>query len=322
MGNGITSFVQANPLPNEKGKPPSDGNFWIRTSKAECFGFNRATSASPGYNQTGILRYNGDSTATPTSTDWANIPVACSDEPYESLRPILPWTVQKPPSNDPAGGVGENFTVQFKPNQGSIFPLAKFSMGGDDFNPLRIDYGDPTFLNLNYTGKWDPLFVVFPENYTATSWVYMLLKGLSGKTFGAHPIHLHGHDFAILQQIENATFPNKLNLKYDNPPRRDVVLLPTNGYVVIAFKTDNPGAWLVHCHIAYHASFGLAMQMIERQKAAAEIWPSFETSKALQNAQVGCNNWNKWWGDCMNWWPGDGRNCLRGEDEFSPDSGI
>lgn len=41
-----------------------------------------------------------------------------------------------------------------------------------------------------------------------------------------------------------------------NPPRRDVVLLPANGYVAIAFKPDNPGAWLMHCHIAWHASAG------------------------------------------------------------------
>jgi len=135
-------------------------------------------------------------------------------------------------------------------------------------------------------------------------------------------IHLHGHDFAILQQIENATFPAKLNLTLDNPPRRDVVLLPTDGYVVIAFKTDNPGTWLMHCHIAYHASFGLALQIMERQQAAAAIWPSVTRSHALQTAQNGCNNWNEWWGNCTNWWPGDGSSCEYGDLGFAPDSGI
>jgi len=226
------------------------------------------------------------------------------------------------PANDPTGGVGENFTVQFKNGQSTIFPLAKFSMGADDFDPLQIDYGNPIFLKLNYTGKWNPLWVVIPENYKSTDWVYMVLKGLNGSTSGQHPIHLHGHDFAILQQIEKAEFPNGLNLKFDNPPRRDVVLLPSNGYVVIAFKTDNPGSWLMHCHIAYHASFGLALQVLERQQAAAAIWPSVKTSHALQAAQNGCNEWNKWWGDCKNWWPGDGSTCEYGENAFEPDSGI
>lgn len=40
---------------------------------------------------------------------------------------------------------------------------------------------------------------------------------------------------------------------------------------------NNPGTWLMHCHIAYYASFGLAMQIMERQKAAAEIWLSLRT---------------------------------------------
>ena len=59
-------------------------------------------------------------------------------------------------------------------------------------------------------------------------------------------IHLHGHDFAILEQAENRVLDyGFLNLTFDNPPRRDVVLLPRNGYIVIAFKTDNPG--LLRC---------------------------------------------------------------------------
>jgi hypothetical protein len=108
----------------------------------------------------------------------------------------------------------------------------------------------------------------------------------------------------------------------DNPPRRDVVLLPDDGYVVIAFKTDNPGSWLLHCHIADHASFGLALQILERQSAAREIWPSLNASNALRTANNLCHNWTKWWGDCNNWWPGDGKGCLIGEADFSPDSGI
>lgn len=141
-----------------------------------------------------------------------------------------------------------------------------------------------------------------------------------------HEIHLHGHDFAILQQNEGEKFPKGLNLKKVNPPRRDVILLPTDGYVVIAFKTDNPGAWLVHCHIADHASMGLAMQIMERQSAAREIWPNVTSSHALQVAKTGCEKWNEWWGDCKNWWHSDkdipGASCKFGELGASPDSGI
>lgn len=112
-----------------------------------------------------------------------------------------------------------------------------------------------------------------------------------------YQIHLHGHDFAILQQNYVNEFPDGLNLNLKTPPRRDVVLLPDTGYVVIAFKTDNPGTWIVHCHIAFHAAFGLALQILEKQKTAANLWPSLEKSHALAEAQKTCNNWNKWWGE-------------------------
>lgn len=139
-------------------------------------------------------------------------------------------------------------------------------------------------------------------------------------------IHLHGHDFAILQQAENRTLDyGNLELKFDNPPRRDVVLLPADGFVVIAFKTDNPGSWLLHCHIARHAAEGLAMQILERQRDADALWP-WKTSGAIAAARQTCAEWHAWHGDCNNWWPGGEAGCRRNESDpvyaFQDDSGI
>jgi hypothetical protein len=129
----------------------------------------------------------------------------------------------------------------------------------------------------------------------------------------------------MLQVNEKDKFPKGLNIKTDNPPRRDVVLLPTDGYVILAFKTDNPGTWLVHCHIARHAGEGLAMQIMERQKSAAAIWPSDGTSHAINVTKDGCRKWNEWWNNCTNWWSPDGKpgsSCELGTTIASPDSGI
>lgn len=41
--------------------------------------------------------------------------------------------------------------------------------------------------------------------------------------------------------------------------------LPAGGHLAIAFLLDNPGAWLAHCHIAWHASQGLSMEFVESQ---------------------------------------------------------
>ncbi|KAI1613469.1 multicopper oxidase-domain-containing protein [Exophiala viscosa] len=326
IGQRYHVIVTADPFANPGNPIPKDGNYWIRTWRANCFFFPQGDD---GYERAGILRYDNTSNALPSTLPWSsnpygNISTRCSDETYSSLKPIVPWTIG-PAANAPPDQVGESFAVQLQRSP-NIFPLALFSVGADDFIPLQIDYSSPTFLKLGYKGKWDDRAVVIPENYTDTDWVYMVIKGrkLYSNSTGAHPIHLHGHDFAILQQIENATYPDRLDLKRDNPPRRDVVFLPDSGYVVIAFKTDNPGTWLLHCHIATHASFGLGLQILERQKAATDIWPSLDQSEALRTAQAGCDRWNQWWGDCKNWWNATGTDssCGLGNDGFSPDSGI
>lgn len=104
-------------------------------------------------------------------------------------------------------------------------------------------------------------------------------------------MHLHGHDFAILEQAGNKVFnPNNVSLNLDNPPRRDVVLLPKTGYVIIAFKADNPGTWLVHCHIAFHVAEGLGMQILENQQAANDLWP--QGSSAINDADQLCQAWS------------------------------
>jgi len=93
-----------------------------------------------------------------------------------------------------------------------------------------------------------------------------------------------------------------------------VVLLPRNGFVVIAFRTDNPGAWLMHCHIARHASEGLALQILERRRDADIIWPR-NSSPAVRRAEAVCADWRAWQADCRNWEGGCG-------SLFQDDSGI
>lgn len=100
---------------------------------------------------------------------------------------------------------------------------------------------------------------------------------------------MHGHDiFVLAQGAGNYSASIPLNLV--NPPRRDVALLPANGYLVLAFKTDNPGVWLMHCHIGWHVTEGFAMQFVER---AAEI-PALLDTKVLNST---CESWNDHAGD-------------------------
>ncbi len=85
-------------------------------------------------------------------------------------------------------------------------------------------------------------------------------------------MHVHGHDMSVLGTGTGAWDSSLVpTLNFKNPTRRDTVMLqgsagPGNpaGYTVIGFQTDNPGAWVMHCHIVWHVGDGLALQFIER----------------------------------------------------------
>ncbi|KAL3426474.1 multicopper oxidase [Phlyctema vagabunda] len=332
IGQRYTVVVEANPL-NESSPLAADGNYWIRTQIASCFG---QTGEPPtGYDEVGILRYNASSKSDPTTKRWPGISLDCSDEAYTSLHPILPWTVKAPSNGDinaAAPRFGEEFDVAFTGGNKKTkpYPLASFMMDNSNRSvSMRINYSDPIFLHLNPDPKKKfqipELWRVQPENYTNNEWIYLVLHGLGGKTT-AHPIHLHGHDFALLEQASNKTWdPYNMDLKLNNPPRRDVVLLPTDGYVVIAFKADNPGPWLIHCHIAFHISKGLGMQIMEDQAEAFKIWP--DDDSAIVEAERVCKNWRDWQSNITNWAnPPISRkgNCTEEDIEmcFQDDSGV
>jgi hypothetical protein len=74
--------------------------------------------------------------------------------------------------------------------------------------------------------------------------------------------------------------------------RRDVAMLPASGYLVLGFYTDNPGVWLLHCHIGWHTSEGLALQIVER---ASEIPALYESGTATgMLLEDTCAKWNAW----------------------------
>jgi FtsP/CotA-like multicopper oxidase with cupredoxin domain len=44
-----------------------------------------------------------------------------------------------------------------------------------------------------------------------------------------------------------------------DPPLKDTVVVPDAGFTVLRFLADNPGYWLMHCHMAWHNHLGMAL---------------------------------------------------------------
>ncbi|XP_014515541.1 laccase-7 [Vigna radiata var. radiata] len=76
-----------------------------------------------------------------------------------------------------------------------------------------------------------------------------------------HPIHLHSFNFYVLAQgfgnYDANVDESKFNL--DNPQIRNTIAVPVGGWAVIRFQANNPGMWLMHCHLETHLPWGLAM---------------------------------------------------------------
>ncbi|PCG96276.1 Multicopper oxidase, type 2 [Penicillium occitanis (nom. inval.)] len=82
----------------------------------------------------------------------------------------------------------------------------------------------------------------------------------------AHPMHLHGHNFWVLAQGKGDW--DGTITRPTNPQMRDVQIVERGfpyepAYIVIEYKADNPGIWPFHCHVAWHVSDGLYINLIE-----------------------------------------------------------
>ena len=103
-------------------------------------------------------------------------------------------------------------------------------------------------------------------------------------------MHLHGHNFNVLSEGPG-TWDGTIN-HIENTQRRDVQLLqpgsPLPGapsHLVIQYNTDNPGVWPFHCHIAWHVSAGLYVNLMEQTDLITKrVIPS--------SSQQTCQDWH------------------------------
>ena len=156
---------------------------------------------------------------------------------------------------------------------------------------FRADYNDPLLLEakLGHT--------TFPAesnvyNFGESKSIRLVVYNYA--TTGVHPMHMHGHNMYVLA-TGTGTWDGTIT-NGQNPQRRDVQLLPQAvsdtepGHIVIQIDGDNSGVWPFHCHIAWHVSAGLYINLLEspdKIKQDMQI-PSI-------SAQT-CRDWAAWTG--------------------------
>ncbi|KKY25837.1 putative laccase-1 precursor [Diplodia seriata] len=202
-----------------------------------------------------VLAYNmAPGSAEPTSTRHDDIPDACDD------MAVTPTVANTVPSDRFAAAVqGLEMSVDITQQNG---PLIHWYING---SAMEVDWSYPTVQYVLDGNTSYPEETNVVELDEADEWYYFVLQTVQGSPVNLpHPIHLHGHDFYILGAGPGVWDGNIDGLQFDNPPRRDTAMLPAGGHLILAFPADNPGAWLMHCHIPFHVGQGFSLQFLER----------------------------------------------------------
>jgi len=111
----------------------------------------------------------------------------------------------------------------------------------------------------NYNGRTNTLWAingeVFPHTPTFVVEEGDLVKTrIVNRTFSDHPMHLHGHHVVVLSRNGKPYQGSPLVL--------DTLLVEPGETYEVAFRADNPGVWMDHCHILDHAAWGMSMHLL------------------------------------------------------------
>ncbi|KAL9226726.1 hypothetical protein vseg_002504 [Gypsophila vaccaria] len=173
--------------------------------------------------------------------------------------------------NQCQGPNGTRFTASMNnvsfilPSNWSLLQAHKYEIPG----VFTTDFPSQPPTQFDYTGNvsrslWQPSTGTKLYRLKYGSRVQVVIQGTSIVTGENHPMHLHGYDFYIIAEGFGNFNPQKDAKKFNlvDPPMRNTVPIPVNGWAVIRFVADNPGVWIMHCHLDVHIKWGLAMAFL------------------------------------------------------------
>ncbi|CAO2653307.1 Nn.00g027180.m01.CDS01 [Neocucurbitaria sp. VM-36] len=233
---------------------PSD-TFWMRSQLAQGFRCTLTDGVSP--NAVAAVYYEDadtDSVPATTSDVTAEQLAICKNDELTVAAPLCKIPLPTPDHT-------ERIDFEFRSNGTNFIWYLNNST-------YRGDYNAPTLLKAkrgetDYKPEWN--VYQFPGAQHVR--MHLVNHGL----VGGHPMHLHGHDFHVLAEGFGEWDGTVVNP--GNTQRRDVHQMQnarnTTGtvepsFMVLQFEQDNPGAWPLHCHLAWHVSGGLFLQILER----------------------------------------------------------
>jgi FtsP/CotA-like multicopper oxidase with cupredoxin domain len=274
----------------EADQSPDTAGYWARAvPMMSCLSIN-----TQAHDIRAVVRYDATPNKSPHASSASSLPTSkgwpmldtCKDKDLANLKPWIAHTVG--PS-----AVTKAFDAKLLNFANNSLAL-RWQVGGVPPSPYKPLKGNPVVKQIldsddNIVAEISMDLVPAMDLRALNNrkeWVYVVIESLLPLP---HPIHLHGHDSYVLARGGGLYLPGLVEVRTDNPPRRDTVNLPQNVFVVLAFETDNPGAWLLHCHIEWHLHDGFAMSVIEGSgDAIAELYRRAGEDDETRRV---CRNW-------------------------------
>ncbi|KAL3669985.1 hypothetical protein V7S43_005356 [Phytophthora oleae] len=250
------------------------GSYWLRVHS--LFGVPwtaRAADQVPdGFNPDAlaIIDYQSGATANPTTSSWTT-EVAIGEFDYNPVSPVvLPTT--------PDERIVVEFTLGVLAPNPTAF-LGYISLNEGDFSSLVIPDSPPLFTIAQGANSEDLPTTANAIKLKHNDHVEVVVVN---ETPDQHPFHLHAHSPWIVgsghASRDNILAGNLTALRLNGPMQHDVFTVPECltdadgactdlGYVVFRMNADNPGVWIMHCHIDWHFVLGLGMLFVEAEDA-------------------------------------------------------
>ncbi|KAL7248436.1 hypothetical protein ACSBR2_003211 [Camellia fascicularis] len=248
------------------------------TSTTGIIVYENSTSSTPqmpilpAYNDTqSAYKFSTSLTALVNAPHWVPVPLNVDEHMFVTISlGLIPCEV----NNTCAGPLSQRLAASMN-NASFQFPT-KLSMLQAFFNNVdgiyTTDFPDQPPLVFNYTdtnNNFNTTIIMTSKSTKAkklkfNSTVEIVLQNTASLGFENHPMHLHGFNFHVLAQgfgnYDPVNDPKKFNLV--NPQARNTIGVPTGGWAALRFQANNPGVWLMHCHMDVHLPWGLSMAFV------------------------------------------------------------
>ena len=76
-----------------------------------------------------------------------------------------------------------------------------------------------------------------------------VIVNMINDTAWPHAMHFHGHHVQVIEKNGAAV---------EDAPWRDTELMERGDTLKVAFPAENPGKWMLHCHMLEHQAAGMA----------------------------------------------------------------